>query len=536
MATTPSGRGAGESLRCMHAILFAGILLLASLSGARSQTPDTTQRAKSQDTGKAAAASTAQSRAAAVPAATSPTTASASSATSVSAASASDTSQAQLQFLGLKAAPNGVHGVVSGGSLMLQLNRAPRTDTPVVALISTEAPPDSQPIRLGVDAISGTNLFVRIPSKTRNGRYRVLVYSDTDPRHALAHAPQEVIVKDLYGLIAIALIPMLVMALIIWLVVRRYRPLPNEPKRNWLQLLLIDPRNNTYSLSRAQFIWWTGILVFSYGFLFISRALVEHIYEFPSLDGFAWTFMISLGTLLSAQATEQVKGAKGSGTGAPVLADLFVHGGVIALERVQQVLWTLVGSVMFVVILLKNYSISTMMPVIPQELLAVMGLSSAGYIGGKMIRSPGPTVTNAVPNGDGTYSITGQNLAPNAKVLIDGVEAGTVSTTKVDPTKSGNNATELKAVSGGGAATKSMGGPRQVVVVNPDGQRATLTLAGRPAQTLITTQAAVPGGDRPAAGDGDQAAAADSVPAPAPDGPPDGGSGSDAQPAAPVTG
>ncbi|HVZ40285.1 MAG TPA: hypothetical protein VHI13_13480 [Candidatus Kapabacteria bacterium] len=524
MATRPSGKGAGESLRCMHAILFVCILLLASPSGARSQTPDTTHRAQSRDSGRAAAASGTQAPAATAPPAgpTAPTAASAGSTTSPA-----DSSQAQLQFIGLKAAPNGVHGVVSGGSLMLQLNRAPRTDTPVVALISTEAPPDSQPVRLGIDAISGTNIFVRIPSKTRNGRYRVLVYSDTDPRHSLAHTPQEVIVKDLYGLIALALIPVLVMVLIIWLVVRRYRPLPNQPKRNWLQLLLIDPSNNTYSLSRAQFIWWTGILVFSYGFLFISRALVEHIYEFPSLDGFAWTFLISLGTLLGAQATEQVKGAKGSGTGAPVLADLFMHGGVIALERVQQVLWTLVGSVMFVVILLKNYSISTMMPVIPQELLAVMGLSSAGYIGGKVIRNPGPTISNAVPNGDGTYSITGQNLAPNAKVLIDGVEAGTVNTVKVDPTKSGNNATELKAVASA-VATKSMTGPKQVVVVNPDGQRATTTLPGSLVQTVMATQATVPARGQAVTTDAGQAVAADPVPPTATEGASGGGTDSGA--------
>ena len=76
---------------------------------------------------------------------------------------------------------------------------------------------------------------------------------------------------------------------------------------------------------------------------FLGHGLEAGTWTFPPLSGFPYLLMISLGTLLAAEFTSQAKGRKGAGVLNPSPSDLLVHGGVVAPERVQQLVWSLVG-------------------------------------------------------------------------------------------------------------------------------------------------------------------------------------------------
>ncbi|BAY28191.1 hypothetical protein NIES2107_00150 [Nostoc carneum NIES-2107] len=176
------------------------------------------------------------------------------------------------------------------------------------------------------------------------------------------------------------------------------QPVKESNTRNYnsLEWLILDRQSNTFSLARTQFVWWLTIIVFGYLFLFIGRGLIQDIWEFIPLSGFAYTFLISLVTLVTAQATAAVRGSKGSGQVNPAWSDLVVHGGVVALERVQQVVWNLIIGVAFIVILLVTYTTASSLPSIPSEILVLMGISAGGYIGGKAVRKAGPNISQVV--------------------------------------------------------------------------------------------------------------------------------------------
>src|SRR5207245_324636 len=119
-----------------------------------------------------------------------------------------------------------------------------------------------------------------------------------------------------------------------------------------------------------------------YSFLMLANWSVSGTWSFPKFGGGAYAFMLSLGTLVVAQVTNAATGPKGSGEVHPAVSDLVVHGGVLAPERVQQVLWTLVAAIGFLLTVIGSYSTPTELPTIPTELLVLMGISSAGYIAG----------------------------------------------------------------------------------------------------------------------------------------------------------
>ena len=198
-------------------------------------------------------------------------------------------------------------------------------------------------------------------------------------------------------------------------------------KLNTLERIILDRETNTFSLARTQFVWWLTIIVFGYIFLLIGRMLVQGVWEFFPLSGFAYTFLISLGTLLGAQLTAGIRGNKGSGEVHPAYSDLIGHGGVVALERVQQVVWNIIIGIVFVVILIGTYATASSLPTIPNELLVLMGISSAGYLGGKAIRGPGPNINRVELNGkidkletDPYLSISGEHLSQGANLEREG--------------------------------------------------------------------------------------------------------------------
>lgn len=217
---------------------------------------------------------------------------------------------------------------------------------------------------------------------------------------------------------------LIVLILLIYLVYKLFYKVPEGQTRySFVKMLLLEQENQTYSLSRAQFLGWLIVIIWSYLFLYYAHGFVEQDWSFPNLGNAVYAFLISLGTLLAAQATSLGQGPKGAGEVHPSLADLVVHGGVLALDRVQQVIWTLIALGMFMRITVATYATASALPEIPTELLGLMGLSSAGYLGGKLVRGAGPLIEQVtVSEGSLIINIKGRHLSKDAFVWLDGVQ------------------------------------------------------------------------------------------------------------------
>lgn len=188
-----------------------------------------------------------------------------------------------------------------------------------------------------------------------------------------------------------------------------------------LTLFFLDTETDTYSLSRLQFFVWTTTVVFSYVYLTVSRILVQGHFEFPDLPtNLPGILAISVGTSVAAAKITTSHGPKGAGAIRPSVTDFLTSGGVIALDRFQFLVWTLVSLGTFLVLVLSHdpADISTL-PSVPWTFLVLMGLSSLGYLGGKIARPPGPVI-DGVTRSNATMVITGRGLSPRATIAMDG--------------------------------------------------------------------------------------------------------------------
>lgn len=407
-------------------------------------------------------------------------------------------------FVSVRATADVSRGVIKGGMVALAVNRSVASDTPTVRLTSIDENgrlADSSFLVL-VNEVVDSTIVITVPKEVRRGLYQVdiLMHDSAGAPVALVR-PHYLRVESIWMCLGIAAIPLALIGWLLWWLCRLYRPAVNAKRQGFLSLLLLEPENMTYSLSRAQFILWTVVIAGCYVFIFVARGLVESVWAFPPLTGFAWTFIISLGTLLAAQATSSIKGAKGAGELNPSPADLFVHGGVFALERVQQALWTIIASGMFVYVVIKNYAINTQLPDMPDQLLYLMGISSAGYIVGKSIRKAGPVITHTDPMQNsvaGTYSlaIVGDNLSPNALVWIDGSKVDGNATMAVPDDDKPNEFASAITIGFPPAITDTptwYAKDRDVVVINNDGQRAEWRSVPKLVDVATTPVAAVAG-------------------------------------------
>jgi hypothetical protein len=194
----------------------------------------------------------------------------------------------------------------------------------------------------------------------------------------------------------------------------------------------LDKQTNSYSLSKFQLLAWTGVAVFSYIFAFLCRILIQWDFTFPEIpSGWSTLLGISVGTTVAAVGITSNHGPKGAGPVSPSISDLICSGGLVASDRFQFFVWTLVGSGGFLgLVMAHDPSTLKDLPDVPASFLYLMGISATGYLGGKLVRSPGPVVaqllvTAAAPAVVGSpatmaINIKGENLSQNALVNIDG--------------------------------------------------------------------------------------------------------------------
>jgi hypothetical protein len=128
-----------------------------------------------------------------------------------------------------------------------------------------------------------------------------------------------------------------------------------------------------YSLARVQMAWWFFLLVVGYVFIWLVTSERDSIP--PSLLGLVG---ISAATALAAVAvTPNRQPVASAGWWRDLVTD---DRGIVAIERFQVVVWTLVLGGVFLYSVLWELT----MPEFSATMLALMGISSGTYIGFKL--------------------------------------------------------------------------------------------------------------------------------------------------------
>lgn len=170
---------------------------------------------------------------------------------------------------------------------------------------------------------------------------------------------------DYWTLTWLALLIVVAIALVIY--ARRSDMLRDGPA--------VDGVYQPYSLARVQMAWWFFLLVVGYVFIWLVTGEVDSIA--PSLLGLVG---ISAATALAAVAITSPS-SRGPRASAGFMHDLISDDrGVVALDRLQVVVWTLVLGGIFLTAVLWDLT----MPEFSATMLALMGISSGTYIGFKL--------------------------------------------------------------------------------------------------------------------------------------------------------
>ena len=262
-------------------------------------------------------------------------------------------------------------------------------------------------------------------------------------------------------------------------------------KTYWLSALFLDPQTNSYSLSKCQFYAWTAAAVLGYLFLAVSKSFVQGSAIFPDIpSGLPGILLASAGTAVISTGITSAKGDKGAGNPGPNLSDFIATGGVVAADRLQFAIWTLVGIGTFLAIVLQSdpRNINDL-PAIPSGFLQLMGISSAGYVAGKLTRKAGPTLDKVTPSSTNDtppqlkFMLTGSALSRSAKFSIDDGPiypdtirgSGTAplpDIVQLDPTVGDPDFARILSFSVTQPQPNWLGGPHNFTITNPDGQKA----------------------------------------------------------------
>jgi hypothetical protein len=155
-----------------------------------------------------------------------------------------------------------------------------------------------------------------------------------------------------------------------------------------LQAAFLDVETRTYSLSKLQFYIWGFAVISGYIYLTMARSLVQGAFEFASIpDNLPLLMGLSVGTSVASVGVSSLAGNKGAGDVGPLPSDLITSGGVVAPERLLHLLWTIIGGTAFL-----GFAFSVApetinnLPSVPNGFLELMGVSAAGYVGGKVAR------------------------------------------------------------------------------------------------------------------------------------------------------
>ena len=258
-------------------------------------------------------------------------------------------------------------------------------------------------------------------------------------------------------------------------------------------VLFLDRDTNTYSLAKFQLLVWNAAMVFGYVYLGVCRMLIQWRLELPSLpEGLPTLAALSLGTSIGSIGITASKGNKGSGSIRPSFADFVTSGGLVAGDRFQYFVWTVVGVFGFLAMVLRsNPATFAELPKLPDNFLYMMGISGAGYLGGKLVRSPGPNIKTAEVLATGfpttiSFHLTGEWLERAALFRVDDevVTPSAVNTTVVKASTAANDPDMAMELNVTLDFPKAVEGAHRLRLINRDGQASDLAYNGLPAMTV----------------------------------------------------
>lgn len=292
----------------------------------------------------------------------------------------------------------------------------------------------------------------------------------------------------------VAVVGLLLVIVVIFLVIRSGAAAIRQKfgsKTYLLQALFLDVQTNSYSLSKCQFYAWTAAAVFGYLFLAVSKSVVQGSATFPDIpSGLPGILLASVGTAVLSTGIASAKGDKGAGEPQPSLSDFITTGGLVAADRLQFAVWTIIGIATFLgIIFQSDPSNINDLPSIPSGFMQLMGISAAGYLAGKLARQAGPTLTGIAPYSGTptgiTFQLTGSALSKAASFSIDdkpifadqiigrdGKAAPEI--VAQDPTISDSSFARVLRFSVLNPPKEWFGGPRKFTITNPDAQRAVI--------------------------------------------------------------
>jgi hypothetical protein len=233
-----------------------------------------------------------------------------------------------------------------------------------------------------------------------------------------------------FGVRALAIVVSLVFAVIVLAMVWKGIKLAKGSELGGvLDWVFLDRQTNSYSLSKFQLIAWTAVAIFGYLYVLLCRTLIQWDFHFPAIpNGWPTLLGVSAATTVAAVGITANRGSKGSGPVEPSYADFISSGGMVTGDRFQFFVWTLVGFLGFLLlVLLADPSTLKELPDVPQGFLYLMGISAAGYLGGKVVRLPGPVIqqllVSATPlTRDAQGKEQPVKLSTDAVIKIDGVQ------------------------------------------------------------------------------------------------------------------
>lgn len=349
---------------------------------------------------------------------------------------------------------------------------------------------------------SGT-LDLRVGSANSNDEPALL--SEERPSVTLARANPGALFKA--GALLLAIMILMVPVWMIRASGASYK-VPNNP--HWIvAALFLDKETATYSLSKFQFYIWTAVSVFGYIYLFSARGLVQGVWSFIDIPGSLPGMVgISAFTGVAAQLVTTQRGPKGAGEEHPSYADFVSSGGVVVAERFQFLIWTIIGaSAFFWLVISQDPLTITSLPKVPEGFLQLMGISSLGYLAGKLARSPGPVVDDIIATVKDTQSLVmtlrGRILSKNAtfKISYKGALQDSAPnawgeaplTGDLDPQilerdeQSVDTAKKIQ-ITIQNYDVRWLQGDSKLVISNPDGQSASWPFAGPPEIKTIAAE------------------------------------------------
>ncbi|MEM7179679.1 MAG: hypothetical protein AAF518_02120 [Spirochaetota bacterium] len=169
-------------------------------------------------------------------------------------------------------------------------------------------------------------------------------------------------------------------------------------KVNFLRDLLLDPKSNTYSLSRLQAFLWTIILLGSYIYVAVSWLLVLRGRQFPEfhqsllgLLGISYSSLVSTGVLGENKVTKKSTKAK------PSIRDFVASDRrSVDLGKLQLLCFTIIAIIIYLI----NLSLADILqglPLVPKTLYGLLGASQVAYIGPKLITYNMPVIDSLFP-------------------------------------------------------------------------------------------------------------------------------------------